>query len=292
MDQRPPIVSPASPIGILDSGAGGLSVLQQIRALLPDEALLYAADSAHIPYGDKTPAFVRQRVNAVAASLVQRGAKALVVACNTATAAAVESLRERYALPVVGMEPGIKPAVQGSHSGVVGILATAGMAGSQRMSELVQRFAADREVIIRACPGLVEQVERHALDTPETARLLQQYLAPMQERGADTVVLGCTHYPFLRPLIQRLVGPRVNVIDTGAAVARRLQQLLQQAQLLNPKADGGAIRFYSSASTPLQAELFSRLLGEAVEVEPLPSEPSTDDSDELKKSDDERQATT
>jgi len=204
----------------------------------------------------------------------------------------VESLRERYALPVVGMEPGIKPAVQGSSSGVVGILATAGMAGSQRMSELVQRFAADREVIIRACPGLVEQVERHALDTPETARLLQQYLAPMLERGADTVVLGCTHYPFLRPLIQRLAGPRVNVIDTGAAVARRLQQLLEQAQLLNPAADGGAIRFYSSAATQPQAELFSRLLGAAVEVEPLLAEQPESDNDELKQAGDERQATT
>lgn len=269
MDSISPRVSPASPIGILDSGAGGLSVLQQIRTLLPGEALLYAADSAHIPYGDKTPAFVRERVGSVADVLVAHGVKALVVACNTATAAAVESLRERYALPVVGMEPGIKPAVQSSRSGVVGILATAGMAGSRRMAQLVERFAADREVIIRACPGLVEQVERHALETPETARLLQQYLAPMLERGADTVVLGCTHYPFLRPLIERLAGPTVRVIDTGEAVARRLQQLLATQALLNPAAAGGSLRLMSSGTLESQAELFSRLLGEPVAVEPL-----------------------
>ncbi len=262
----------SAPIGILDSGAGGLSVLQQIRALLPNESLLYAADTAHIPYGDKTAAFVRERVNHVAAALVARGAKALVVACNTATAAAVESLRERYALPVVGMEPGVKPAVESSRCGVVGILATAGMVESRRMGDLVSRFAAEREVIIQACPGLVEQVERFALDTPETARLLQQYLTPILERGADTLVLGCTHYPFLRPMVERLAGPKVNVIDTGAAVARRLQQLLQQETLLNPHNSGAPTAFFSTAASSDQSALFSRLLAQAVEVQPLTTE--------------------
>ncbi|MCW8840966.1 MAG: glutamate racemase [Gammaproteobacteria bacterium] len=280
---------PGSPIGIMDSGAGGLSVLQQIKALLPHESLLYAADSAHLPYGDKTPAFVRQRVNTVAAALVELGAKALVVACNTATAAAVESLRERYAMPVVGMEPGVKPAVQGSRSGVVGILATAGMAGSSRMTELVQRFAGERQVIVRACPGLVEQVERQALDTPETTRLLQQYLAPVLEVGADTVVLGCTHYPFLRPLIERLSGPGVRVIDTGEAVARRLHHLLQQGGLLNSGAAEPQMRFYTTAATRPQAELFSRLLGSTVEVEPLSARVFNQSPEELS---DESQATT
>lgn len=261
---------PAAPIGVFDSGAGGLSVLQQIRTLLPGESLLYAADSAHIPYGDKTPAFVRQRVNAIAGELVAMGAKALVVACNTATAAAVESLRERFAMPVVGMEPAVKPAVQGSRSGVVGILATTGMVRSNRMADLVARFAGDREVIIQACPGLVEQVERHALATPETARLLQQYLGPLLERGADTLVLGCTHYPFLRPLIEKLAGPGVAVIDTGAAIARRLQSLLQEQRLLNPADKAATMRFYSTAANESQSILFSNLMNQMVAVEPLP----------------------
>jgi glutamate racemase len=274
----------------MDSGVGGLSVLLHIRRLLPDEALLYAADTAHIPYGDKTPAFVRERVHLIADSLVKLGAKALVVACNTATAAAVESLRERLALPVVGMEPGVKPAVLGSRSGVVGILATEGMVSSNRMAQLVQRFAGDREVIIQACPGLVEQVERHALETPETSRLLQRYLAPIIERGADTLVLGCTHYPFLRPLIERLAGPRVNVIDTGEAIARRLQYLLQERGLVNPAEAEASMRFFTSGLP--EEKHFSRLLGHAVAVEPLPADGMSNNHEVLNSRDDERQATT
>lgn len=274
----------------MDSGVGGLSVLLHIRRLLPDEALLYAADTAHIPYGDKTPAFVRDRVHLIADTLVKLGAKALVVACNTATAAAVESLRERLALPVVGMEPGVKPAVLGSRSGVVGILATEGMVSSNRMAQLVQRFAGDREVIIQACPGLVEQVERHALETPETSRLLQRYLAPIIERGADTVVLGCTHYPFLRPLIERLAGPRVNVIDTGEAIARRLQYLLQERGLVNPAEAEAGMRFFTTGLP--EVKHFSRLLGDAVAVEPLPADGISNNHEVLNSRDDERQATT
>lgn len=261
--------NPSSPIGIMDSGAGGLSVLQHIRRTLPNESLIYVADSAHIPYGDKTPAFVRERVNAIADTLVAMGVKALVVACNTATAAAVESLRERLQLPVVGMEPGIKPAVQDSRSGVVGILATEGMVRSRRMASLVERFAADREVVIQACPGLVEQVERQALETPETVRLLQRYLKPLLERGADTLVLGCTHYPFLRNSIERLVGPGVRVIDTGEAVARRLQQLLQEHGLQNTSGPS-ILQLYASRKDDAQRRSFSALLGEVVEIEALP----------------------
>ncbi len=258
-----------APIGVFDSGAGGLSVLRQIHTLLPQESLFYAADTAHIPYGDKTPSFVRERVNVVAEMLVDLGAKSLVVACNTATAAAVESLRQRFAMPVIGMEPGVKPAVECSRSGVVGILATEGMVRSNRMAELVQRFAHGREVIIQACPGLVEQVERHALQSPETVRLLQAYLAPILERGADTLVLGCTHYPFLLPAIKRLVGAQVKVIDTASAIARQLQAQLHQHSLLNESGIAGRLRFFSTGSMQEQAELFSCLWGEPVEVEPL-----------------------
>lgn len=242
---------------------------RRIRADLPAEHLLYAADSAHVPYGDKTPAFVRQRVHVLAEALVAQGAKALVVACNTATAAAVESLRERFALPVVGMEPGIKPAIQGSRSGVIGILATQGMVRSNRMAELVQRYAGDKKVIIQPCPGLVEQVERHAADSPETTRLLQHYLAPLLEGGADTLVLGCTHYPFLLAPIRRLVGDGLQIIDTAPAIARRLQQLLAEQGLLNPGPAAGGQAFFSSGDLAAQSVLFSHLLAQPVTVQAL-----------------------
>ncbi len=255
-----------APIGVMDSGVGGLSVLREIRALLPAESLRYVADSAHLPYGDKTPAFVRGRVQAIAESLVEMGCKALVVACNTATAAAVDSLRERFALPVIGMEPGVKPAVLSSKRGVVGILATEGMVRSQRMHDLVQRFAGDTEVMIQPCPGLVEQVERHALHSPETSRLLQGYLSPLLERGADTLVLGCTHYPFLQPLIEQLAGPAVKVINTGEAVARQLRKRLEEDGLLTTASANGDIRFFSSGNGEAQRALISHLWGEEVEV--------------------------
>jgi glutamate racemase len=253
----------------MDSGVGGLSVLREIRTQLPAESLLYVADSAHLPYGDKTPAFVRQRVNRIAEAQIEMGAKALVVACNTATAAAVESLRERFAVPVIGMEPGVKPAVLGSKRGVVGILATEGMVRSNRMRELVERFAREVEVVIQPCPGLVEQVERHALHTPETSRLLQGYLAPILERQADTLVLGCTHYPFLQPLIEQLVGPSVTVINTAAAIARHLHHRLQENALLADATTVGTVRFFSSGDLQQQRELISRLWGEAITVAPL-----------------------
>ncbi len=258
-----------APIGVLDSGAGGLSVLHRIHTRLPYESLLYAADTAHIPYGDKTPAFVRNRVQTVSEQLVSMGAKALVVACNTATAAAVESLRERFSLPVVGMEPGVKPAVEHSRNGVVGILATDAMVRSNRMAQLVERFAREKHVIIQPCPGLVEQVERHALRTPETVRLLQRYLAPILAQGADTLVLGCTHYPFLRPTIEALAGSKVTVIDTAPAIARRLHTQLDQWALLTNRDTPGRIRFFTSGDTDKQSVLFSRLWGENVTVEKL-----------------------
>lgn len=261
--------TPQQAIAILDSGVGGLSVWRQIRAELPHEDLLYAADSAHIPYGDKPPAFVRQRVHVLAEALVAEGAKALVVACNTATAAAVESLRERFALPVVGMEPGIKPAILGSRSGVIGILATSGMVRSNRMADLVQRFGHGKQVHIQPCPGLVEQVERDALDSTETLRLLQQYLQPLLDEGVDTLVLGCTHYPFLLPSIQRLVGKGVHIIDTAPAIVRRLHQLLDENGLLNPASQAGHEAFFSTGDPVEQSALFSRLLMRPVSVEPL-----------------------
>lgn len=261
---------PRAPVGVFDSGVGGLSVLRHARDLLPAESFIYVADSANLPYGDKTPAFIRERVLQLGGELVDMGAKALVVACNTATAAAVELLRERYRLPVIGMEPGVKPAVERSSSGVVGILATPSTVQSHRLATLVDRYAGEAMVLVQPCSGLVEQVERHALDTRETTDLLQHYLQPLIDQGADTLVLGCTHYPFLLPAIRRLVGKSVEVIDTGPAVARQLQRRLAETGLSAPANNVSRIRFLSTGSG--LESLFARLWGEAVVVESLPAD--------------------
>lgn len=258
------------PIGVFDSGVGGLSVLRPLHALLPHEHLIYLADSAHMPYGDKPPEAVRARVLAVAAALLALGCKALVVACNTATAAAIGELRARHALPIIGMEPGIKPAVARTRSGVVGVLATASTVHSARFAHLTERFGHGARLLIQPCPGLVEQVERGHLLGGDTETLLRRYLAPLLERGADTLVLGCTHYPFLLPLIEGIAGPDVTVIDTGPAVARQVQRQLTAHDLLNPTSTAGTLRFFTSGPVAEQQTVLSRLWGSALKVEPLP----------------------
>ncbi len=222
-----------APVGVFDSGVGGLSVLAEIRQLLPAETLHYLADCGHIPYGEKTPAFIRERCQLIAARLHAQGAKALVVACNTATVAAVADLRERYPRwPIVGMEPAVKPAAAATRNGRVGVLATTGTLQSAKFAALLDRFALGVQVFTQPCPGLVEQVERGDLHGPETRRLLQGFLEPLLTAQCDTLILGCTHYPFLRPLLAELVPPEIILVDTGAAVARRLQSLLVQDERL------------------------------------------------------------
>ena len=214
-------------IGVFDSGLGGISVLHEIRALLPSESLIYIADSAHVPYGEKSPEFIVQRSIAITEFLLAQPVKAIVVACNTATAAAVTELRQRWPeLLIVGMEPAVKPAVLASVSGKIGVLATTGTLRSARFAALLERFASDVEVITQPCPGLVELIEAGQLDSPETSALLNRYLEPLLQTGCDTLILGCTHYPLLKPLLQTLVPNGVQLIDTGKAVARRLQNEL------------------------------------------------------------------
>lgn len=235
-----------SPIGVFDSGVGGISVLRHLRAELPGENFLYVADSGHAPYGIRDPSFIRERAFAVTDFLLAQGAKALVVACNTATAAAVAELRSRYSIPVIAMEPGVKPAVVLSRSKVIGVLATAGTLESARFFSLVNRHASDAEVITQPCFGLVEAIEANELNSAATLRLLQTYLQPLIERGVDAIVLGCTHYPFLREQIAALVGEQVAIIETGAAVARELKRRLMQHDLLNSSTEAGAEVFWSS----------------------------------------------
>lgn len=220
------------PVGVFDSGVGGLSVLREIRHLLPAESLLYVADSGFVPYGEKPPELIIERSCWIADFLLSRGAKALVLACNTATAAAVGELRARYGVPIVGMEPAVKPATLATQTGVVGVLATTGTLRSARFAALLDRFAGSVKVVTQPCPGLVECIERGELDSDYLTQLLLGYTQPLLEAGCDTLILGCTHYPFLKPVLQRLLPGHIRLIDTGAAVARQLRNQLQRFDLL------------------------------------------------------------
>lgn len=233
-------------IGVFDSGLGGISVLHEIRHLLPAESLIYIADSAHVPYGEKSPEFIIQRSVAISEFLLAQPVKAIVVACNTATAAAVTELRQRWPeLLIVGMEPAVKPAVQASHTGKIGVLATTGTLRSARFAALLERFASDVEVIMQPCPGLVELIETGQLESPATRALLSRYVEPLLRAGCDTLILGCTHYPLVKPLLQSLIPSHVQLIDTGAAVARRLQSELGKQGLLTEQQQP-VDRFYGS----------------------------------------------
>ncbi|SDT28800.1 glutamate racemase [Pseudomonas oryzae] len=258
-----------APVGVFDSGVGGLSVLGELRARLPRESLLYVADSGHVPYGEKSPDYIRERCRRIADFLLTQGAKALVVACNTATVAAVGELRERHpGLPIVGMEPAVKPAAAATRSGVVGVLATTGTLRSARFAALLDRFASDVRVVTQPCPGLVECVEQGALTAPATRTLLEAYVQPLLAQGCDTLILGCTHYPFLKPLLRQLVPSGVELIDTGAAVARQLERLLAEHELL---AAGAAqpTHFWSSGDPQALARVLPVLWGEAAPVAAL-----------------------
>lgn len=237
-----------APIGVFDSGVGGLSVLREIRALMPNENLLYVADSAFAPYGEKGASVIQQRSLILSEFLLEQGAKAIVVACNTATAAAIQLLRSRLSVPVIGMEPAVKPAVAATRSGVVGVLATQGTLTSAKFAALLGRFGSETTVVTQPCPGLVERVEQGELDSIKTRKLIRRYTGPMLAKGADTIILGCTHYAFLRPVIQELTGSRIALIDTGAAVARHLHQRLLQSRIDTHSTESGETRFWTSGN--------------------------------------------
>lgn len=260
------------PIGVFDSGLGGLTVLREIRRLLPGEDLLYVADSAHAPYGDKPMAEIEARAFAITERLLAHGAKAIVIACNTATGAAARLLRTRYPVPLVAMEPAVKPAVERTRTGVIGVLATRQTLASHNFSVLLERVAHGTEVLLQPCPGLVERVEAGDLDGARTRALLTQYLEPLLERGADMLVLGCTHYPHLTPVIQDIAGPAVQVLDSGAAVARQVQRRLSEAGLLAPADRLGRELFWTSGSPTEVHEFMSRLWGESLALRHLSEE--------------------
>lgn len=259
----------SEPIGIFDSGLGGLSVAQEIRALLPNESVLYAADHAFCPYGIRPAEEIRARVLAIGRTLADRGAKLLVVACNTACAVALEDLRRALPMPIVGVEPAVKPAVQTTRTGRVVVLATARTVASPRLSGLITRFAHDTVVYTVPAPALVELVEAGETSGVAVDMALWALLHPHLERHIDAVVLGCTHFPFLRTAIERLVGPDVRVIDSGAAVARHTRDVLQQHGLLAEETGAGTFEIASTGDSATVARIASNLLDAPIDVHRL-----------------------
>ncbi|TXI79792.1 MAG: glutamate racemase [Flavobacteriales bacterium] len=253
-------VSSERPIGIFDSGIGGLSVTSTIRQALPTERLLYFGDGAHVPYGSRSLEEVREFSLAITDALLAKGAKVIVIACNTASAAALRTLRERYPdVPFIGMEPAVKPAVEHTRTGVVGVIATVATFQSELYATIVERFAQDVEVLHQPCPGLVKQIEGGEFDTETTEIMLRGWLEPLVARNIDALVLGCTHYPIVRPLIERIVGPEVRVIDPAPAIARQVQRVLQRDDIAAPEGSTGDLLCYTSGDTQVFAGMMARL---------------------------------
>lgn len=250
-------------IGLFDSGLGGLSVARAARALLPRHDLLYLADTAHAPYGPLPVARVRERALACGRWLVAHGAAMVVVACNTATSAAIEELRAALAAPVVGMEPGVKPAVAATRSGQVAVLATSGTLSGGRFASLVERFAGGVTVRTVACPAMVALVEAGELAGPRAEAVVAGYLAPLTAAGVDTLVLGCTHFPPLRALIAA-AAPGATIIDTGPAVAAQVARLAEAAGIAPGR---GALRCATTGDPAAVAPALARVWGEAAPVE-------------------------
>ena len=258
--------STQKPIGVFDSGVGGISVLQHIHATLPNEHLIYFADSRYAPYGNRTAQEIQSRCFAISDFLISQGVKAIVVACNTATAAAIDAMRERYSVPIFGMEPAVKPAAAATKNGIVGVLATVGTLKSAQFAALLESYGRNVQVVTQGCEGLVECIEHGELDTESTRQLLQLYCEPLLREGADTIVLGCTHYPFVRPLIKQVVGDDIVLIDTGSAVAKHVQKRLAELSLLEQQFTAGRVEFWTNSQLPDAADIIWRLWGKPAKI--------------------------
>ncbi len=255
---------------MFDSGVGGLSVLIHLRRQLPAEDVVYFADQGHIPYGPRPAEEIQAFAAEITRFLLRLGSKLVIVACNTATAAALDYLRSAFPdVPFIGMEPAVKPAALTTRSGKVGVLATPSTLNSHRYAGLMARYATGIEVFEDPCTGLVQLIEAGALDGPETRALLTRVVAPMLAEGADTLVLGCTHYPFIRPLLEDIVGDGIAIIDPAPAVTRHTRFVLQQHQLATPTDQAGTLRCFTSGD-PRQLDVFARrVLDDPCAAEPV-----------------------
>jgi len=256
------------PIGIFDSGVGGLSVLRAVRGQMFEESVIYFGDQGHIPYGPRQMEQIRNFSEAITKFLLERNAKIIVVACNTASAAALKYLREKFPnVQFVGMEPAVKPAAERTQTGKVGVLATPATFQGALYASVVERFAKGVELVQNTCPGLVQQIEQGNLSGDETRRILENALLPMLEKNIDTVVLGCTHYPFVIPLIQKIAGDNVRVIDPAPAVAKQIERLLEASGMRSMSESRGGVNFYTSGPTAALKSILPILLEESGEVE-------------------------
>jgi glutamate racemase len=252
-------------VGVFDSGVGGLSVWREIARQLPHEDIVYLADQAHVPYGSRSLREVREFSESVVRFLLERGVRVVVVACNAASAAALHHLRRVFPeTPIVGMEPAIKPAVERTKTGVVGVLATQATFQGELFASLMDRYARDARVVTQVGTGLVEAVEAGAWDLRETELLLMKHLEPLVAAGADQLVLGCTHYPFLRPAIERIVGNSMAVIDPALAVARQTARVLARLGLESDRQRAGDRVFYTSGDAAHFAAMLERILSPSV----------------------------
>jgi glutamate racemase len=255
-------------IGVFDSGVGGLSVLRAIRDLLPAQPVLYLADQTHVPYGERTLDEVRLFSHAITRYLLLEGCRLIVVACNTASVAALKSLRDEFTdVPFVGMEPAVKPAAEQTRSRVVGVLATFATFQGQMYTSVVERFAQGVTLLQNHCPGLVAQIEKGNFNGIETENILRNALEPMMAKGVDTIVMGCTHYPFVIPLIQKITGPGVKVIDPAPAIARQVRRLLEQHGWVSPSSEKSRVQFITTGDN----QEFARLLPIFTQEPPLVS---------------------
>jgi glutamate racemase len=263
---------PIQPIGVFDSGIGGLSVLRAMREQMPNESVVYFGDQGHVPYGPRSMEEIQKFSEGITRFLLEKNSKLIVVACNTASAAALKYLREKFPdIPFVGMEPAVKPAAESTKTGKVGVLATPATFQGALYASVVERFGAGVELFQHTCPGLVSQIEKGELDSSATRAILEDALRPMLEKNIDTVVLGCTHYPFVIPLIQKIAGEHVRVIDPAPAVARQAKRLLIAAreELVNGADVRGEIHFFTSGDTQAMKSALRKLLGMDDEVLPV-----------------------
>ena len=245
----------SKPIGIFDSGVGGLSIWREIHQLLPMESTIYLSDSKHAPYGPKGKEAIIDLSIKNTKWLMNQGCKLIVVACNTATTNAIDTLRKNYPIPFIGIEPAIKPAALQSKSKAIGILATKGTLSSRLFHETSQLYSSDLLVVEQVGNGIVELIENGALYSDEMKHLLQSYLQPMLDAKIDCLVLGCTHYHFLTPILKQLLPSHVKIIDSGKAVARQTKAVLENSTLLNTETSVETNRFYTNGEEKVIASL-------------------------------------
>jgi glutamate racemase len=251
------------PIGMLDSGVGGLSILREVRQLVPHEPILYFADEGHLPYGPRPRDEIREFVRCIIQFLIDQGCKLIVIPCNAANAAALHYAREQFPdLPIVGMEPAIKPAAEHTKTGVIGVITTKATYQGELFASVIDRFANGIQVETQVCPDLVLLVEEGAPDTPEAQATISKYLEPLKAAGIDELVIGCTHFTFLADQLSAQLGPGIAIVDPAPAVARQTVRVLQQHDLTAPANDAASVRYFTSGDPQKLKWLLATLINE------------------------------